>query len=377
MKVLIAPNAFKGNLNALQVAEAIEQGLKKGCPTADPIRLPIADGGEGTVDICVAASGGEIRTCKVHNAVGDLVDARYGILADGRTAVLELAAASGIGQLEKNKLSPMKASTFGTGELIKDALDQGCRRIIIGLGGSATNDVGTGILRALGARFLNESGYEIPEGGGGLGYLHEIDLKNLDTRIRECEFILPCDVANPLLGPEGSAAVFSPQKGATAEQVEMLETHFAHFNELVKKNLSKDLADLKFGGAAGGTSAGLFAFLDAKLISGIDFLLHQIDFDQKLHEADFLITAEGRLDQQSLEGKGPYGVAVRAARRGIPAFCITGQVPLGLEADTQNVFQAIFPIPTKPMSLDEAKEDAEALISFSAWQIGRMLALNN
>lgn len=373
MKILVAPNALKGSLKAFQVGEKIAEGLKMADPSLEPVLCPIADGGEGTVEIFVETLGGTYQSCEVQNAVGEPVNASYGILSDKRTAVLEIAAASGLAQLPQSKLAPMKASTFGTGELIKDALDRGCRRIILGLGGSATTDGGSGILRALGIKFLNESNYEIPPGGGGLAYLEKIDTTGLDPRLAQCEIILPCDVKNPLLGESGSAAIFSPQKGATPEQAGLLEENLTHFAHLTQKQLGIEIGDKAYGGAAGGTSAGLLAFLGARLISGIDFMLHQIGFDEKLRDAKCLITAEGKLDTQSLEGKGPYGVARRAKVREIPVFCITGQLPPAFDPKDFDIFQSIFPIPTRPMSLETSMEEAEELIRFTAWQIGSML----
>jgi glycerate kinase len=377
MKILIAPNAFKGSLKAREVARAISEGLAQASPSFEPLIAPIADGGEGTVEILTEANQGEYRECEVQNAIGKPITARYGILPGGRTAVLEMAAASGLGQLAADELSPMKASSFGTGQLIKDALDQGCRRIILGLGGSATSDAGTGILQALGLKILTDSGYEVPLGGGGLAFAEKFDLSGLDPRLKECEFILPCDVNNPLLGEEGAARVYSPQKGATPEQVDSLEENLNHFAGLVSRFVGKDIGSMPQGGAAGGTSAGLYAFLNVRLISGIDFLLHQIGFDEKLREASFLITAEGRLDQQSLEGKGPYGVARRAARRQVPTLCLTGQLPPDFDPARFPAFQAIFPIPTRPMDLETAMSETESLLRFSAWQIGKMLLLQN
>ena len=377
MNVLVSPNAFKGNLDARQVAQALTEGLLRANPSLDVVQLPIADGGEGTVDILVEATGGKRIEVETTNAIGEAITAHYGILADGNTAVLEMAAASGLGQLTLDQRSPMKASTFGTGLLVKDALDKGCRRIILGLGGSATTDAGTGILRALGIKFLNVSGFEVTDGGGGFAFLETIDISGLDPRVAECEIILPCDVRNPLLGEDGSAAVFSPQKGATPAQTERLEENLTHFTEIVKKTLHKEIGDMPHGGAAGGTAAGLYAFLNARLTSGIDFLLEQIDFNKNLKDTNLLITAEGRLDSQSLEGKGPYGVARRAAERGIPAVCVTGGFAVGLEHKVEDVFHTIFAIPTEPMPLELAKEKAHELIAFTGWQIGKMLALKS
>jgi glycerate kinase len=375
MNILVAPNAFKGNLDARQVADALAQGLKRANSGLRITELPIADGGEGTVDILLQATGGQRVEAKTVNAIGEPIRAHYGILGDGNAAVLELAAASGLGQLSLEERSPMKASTYGTGLLIKDAIGRGCRRIILGLGGSATTDAGTGILRALGVKFLNVSGFEVTNGGGRFAFLEKIDVSGLDPRVAECEFVIPCDVRNPLLGADGSAHVFSPQKGATPVQVEQLEENMTHFVSIVKKTLGKEIGDIPYGGAAGGTAAGLQAFLNAQLTSGIDFLLEQIDFDANLSKTDLLITAEGRLDSQSLEGKGPYGVAKRAAAKNIPAICVTGGFTVGLEQQTGDVFHSVFAIPTEPMSLESAKEHAHDLVEFTGWQIGRMLAL--
>jgi glycerate kinase len=376
MNILVAPNAFKGCLNALQVADAIQEGIQKALPYATVVKTPIADGGEGTVEIFIGSKGGTLRSMEVTNAVGEKITASYGILQDGKkTAILEISAASGLGQLDPSRLSPMTASSFGTGQLILDALDQGCRRIILGLGGSATNDAGTGLMSALGVKFLNESGWEIPKGGGGLAYLESIDTSGVDPRILECEVIVPCDVSNPLLGEFGSAKVYAQQKGATKEQIELLEANLAHFAEIVLRDKNVDISSIQYGGAAGGASAGLHGLIDARLVGGTDFMLHLIGFEEKLKEANFLITAEGRLDIQSLEGKGPYGAARRARVREKPVFCITGQIEPGFEAEQFEDFQAIFPIATGPMSLEESIERAPELLTFTAWQIGKMLAL--
>ncbi|MEM6265615.1 MAG: glycerate kinase [Bacteroidota bacterium] len=373
MKVLIAPNAFKGSLSAIEVADAIAEGLQKASDRFELIRIPIADGGEGTVDVFEHALGGTRQTLEVSNAVGEPVQASYLILPDGNTAVFELAAASGLGMLPIAKRSPMRASTFGTGQLILDALDKGCRRIILGLGGSATSDVGTGILQALGVRFLNEAGYEVPTGGGGLGYVEQIDTSRIDARILSTEILIPCDVANTLLGEAGSARVYAPQKGATQEQVENLEENLTKFNEVVLKSQRVDMSVIKHGGAAGGCAAGLKAFLDAKLVGGTEFLLEQIGFHEKLAQSDALITAEGRLDRQTLEGKGPYGVALAATKQNKPTFCITGQIPQDFRTEDFAVFNAIFPITTRPMTLEEAVEEATSLVSFTARQVGAVL----
>ena len=375
MNVLVAPNAFKGNLDARQVAQALAKGLNRANPALSVTQLPIADGGEGTVDILLEATGGQRVEAKTFDANGKPIRGHYGILPDGNTAVLELASASGLGQLSLEERSPMKASTYGTGLLIKDALDRGCRRIVLGLGGSATTDAGTGILRALGVKFLNVSGFEVTDGGGGFAFLEKIDISGLDPRAAEGEFVIPCDVRNPLLGEDGSAHVFAAQKGATPVQVEQLETNMSLFAEVVEKTLGKEIGSMPHGGAAGGTAAGLQAFLNAQLTSGIDFLLEQIEFDKNLEKADLLITAEGRLDSQSLEGKGPFGVAKRAVARQIPAICVTGGFSVGLEQHTGDVFHSVFAIPTEPMSLETAKENAAELVEFTGWQIGRMLAL--
>lgn len=375
MNILLAPNALKGSLTAPEVASALRAGLQRGYPAANFLIAPIADGGDGTVRIILDAIGGELHVCTVKGPLGEPVEAFYGILPDGKTAVFELAAASGLARIPAGKLSPMTASTYGTGELIRDALDKGCRRLILGLGGSATTDVGIGILTALGLRLLNESGYEIPASGGGLSFLHSIDDSGLDPRLGECEIILPCDVHNPLLGLHGSARVFAPQKGATPDQVLLLEANLERFANLVKEMRGVEISDMPHGGAAGGAAAGLSAFLNVNIVSGIQFMLDQIGFDAKLAKADIVVTAEGRLDVQSLEGKGPYGVALQAAKRKVPVLCVTGQAPADWDPAMFDAFYAVFPIPTAPMSLEEAQVRAGELVEFTGWQIGRMLAL--
>lgn len=336
MKIVIAPDSFKENLTSLEVATAIEKGIKRVLPRAECIKVPMADGGEGTVQSLVDATGGKILKKKVTGPLGVPVIARYGMLGDGVTAVIEMAQASGLPLVPKADRDPLKTTTFGTGELILDALKQGAKSIIIGIGGSATVDGGAGMAQALGVKLLGKDGLPIARfaGGGSLNAIVRIDMTGLDKRIKDTRIIIASDVDNPLCGRNGAARVFGPQKGATPPMVRTLDDNLKHFAAVIKAELGIDVAKLRGAGAAGGLGAGLVAFTRARLKSGIDLVVEATRLNQHLKGADLVITGEGRVDFQTAFGKTPAGVAKAARRCKVPVVAIGG----GLADDARKLF---------------------------------------
>ena len=324
--------------------------------------IPMADGGEGTVQSMVDATNGKIINIEVNDPLLRKIKSFYGILGDGETAVIEMAAASGLPLLATHERNPMITSTFGTGELIKDALDKGCRKIIIGLGGSATNDGGAGMAKALGARLLDSDGKEIGNGGEALSRLNKIDISVLDRRIKNCTIIAACDVDNPLCGEKGAAAVYGPQKGATPEMVKTLDLNLRRFADTVKSQMGKDILDSPGSGAAGGLGAGVRVFLNAKLERGINIVTKITNLSERVRDADLVITGEGMIDFQTAFGKTPFGVAQVAKQFNIPVIAIAGGLGKNYQELYSKGFDAIFSIVNKPMPLEFAMENASALI---------------
>ena len=375
MKIVIAPDSFKESLSALDVASEIEAGFREIFPTADYLKIPVADGGEGTVDAMIAATGGQRIEVEVAGPLGTPVLAFYGLLGDDKTAVIEMAAASGLELIPPTQRNPLLTTTFGTGQLIRAALDAGARHFIIGLGGSATNDGGAGMLQALGGDLLDTHGKSIPPGGGGLSHLAQIELDALDPRLEGCIFEIACDVSNPLLGPQGASAIFGPQKGATPEMVDQLDTNLAHFAQLILRDFGHDLASQPGTGAAGGMSLCLIAFLNGTLRPGVEIVTDAIGLDTALSDADLVITGEGRIDSQSIRGKTPVGVARLAQAYGIPVIAIGGC----LAADTAVVYQhgitAAFAAVNRPCSLETALNEARANLRSAARNIAACLKI--
>jgi len=329
MKIILAPQSFKGSLQAYEAAESMEKGVKAADPFIETILLPLADGGAGTVKAMVTATGGQLITTEVHGPLGDRVAATWGIMGDKRSAVIEMSAASGLTLVPENKLNPMKASTYGTGELIAAAMDTGCRRIIIGLGDSATVDSGAGMAQALGIKLLDEKNQPIPPGGAGLSFLKHIDISTRHPLIAECEILCASDVTNPLYGTNGAACVYGPQKGATPDMVQQLDAALRHFSEVITAELGITIENLPGAGAAGGLGAGLAAFLGASMRRGIDLVCENIGFDTYLNTADLVLTGEGRIDYQTAFGKTAVGIARRAKKAGIPVIAICGELGRG------------------------------------------------
>ncbi|MCS7187694.1 MAG: glycerate kinase [Armatimonadetes bacterium] len=373
MRVVIAPDSFKGSASAREVAQAIADGLKVALPQADFDLVPMADGGEGTVEALVAATNGQVVTKQVTGPLGEPVNAFFGILGDKETAVIEMAAAAGLNLVPPEKRNPLVTTTYGVGELIKAALDLGCKRIIVGIGGSATNDGGAGMAQALGVKLLDENGSTIGFGGGELRKLAKIDISGIDNRLRETEIFVACDVTNPLTGPNGASAIYGPQKGATPEMVKLLDENLRHYAEIIRRDLGVDIENVPGAGAAGGLGAGLMAFCQAKLKRGVELVIRAVGLDERIQEADLVITGEGKIDFQTGFGKVPYGVAQVAKRYNKPVIAIAGQLGEGSEKCRDWGIDACFAIVNKPMSEQEAMANTLVLLKRAAEELGWLL----
>jgi glycerate kinase len=377
MRVLIAPDSFKGSLTALAAAQAMERGVREVFPQAEIFKVPIADGGEGTVEALVAATSGAIRRTWVHGPLQTPVEAFWGILGDGQTAVIEMASASGLPLVPRDKRDPRLTSTYGTGELIKAALDAGLTRLIIGIGGSATNDGGTGMAQALGVRFLDAEGLELPPGGGALAQLAQIDLTNLDPRLATADLLVACDVDNPLTGPRGASAIYGPQKGATPDMVPVLDAALARFAEVATQATGRDVATLPGAGAAGGLGAGLLFFTPARLSPGVKIVLEATGFGELARTADLVITGEGCTDAQTAMGKAPVGVAAMAKTWGVPVLCLSGGLGIGAEDVLALGIDALMSIVPQAMPLEACMVEGAALTQAAAARACRMLKLGS
>ena len=371
MKIVIAPDSFKGSLSALKAAEAIERGVKKAVPDAQTVLVPVADGGEGTLDSLVSATNGRKVQVKVKGPLLEPVQAEYGVLGDGETCVIEMARASGLNLIEPSRLNPMITTTYGTGELITKALDDGCRKFILAIGGSATNDGGAGMLQALGMKLLDGEGQSIQGGGGALRELAKIDASDFDARIANSEFLIASDVQNPLIGKEGASYVFGPQKGATAEMVDHLDRNLKHFADLVEEQTGIRLHEMAGAGAAGGIGGAFQAFFPSKMRRGIDMVIEYTGLKEKLIGAEFVFTGEGQIDYQTASGKTPMGVAQAAKREGIPVFALAGSIGQGIDALYEHGITSVHSIINGPMQLDMAMKLGAELLEQTAEQVTR------
>jgi glycerate kinase len=371
---VLAPDSFKESMTAKEVCIAVEKGIKKALPEAVCIQVPMADGGEGTVQSLVDATDGKIYPVTVTGPLGTPVEASFGILGDGETAAIEMASASGIHFVNKETKNPLITTTYGTGELIKAAMDQGVRKIIIGIGGSATNDGGAGMAQALGVRLLDENGEELSFGGGALGRLATVDISGIDPRLKDTIIYVASDVTNPLCGEKGASHVFGPQKGATPDMVQTLDENLAHYAGVLKEQLGKDIIDFPGAGAAGGLGAGLLAFTSAELRRGIELVIDFTELEDKVKMADFVLTGEGGIDFQTQYGKTPYGVAQAAKKYGKPVIALAGYVG---EVDVlyDKGIDAIFGILPKATSLEEALAAGQENIEKTAENIARLLVM--
>ncbi|CJF84621.1 glycerate kinase [Streptococcus pneumoniae] len=375
MKIVIAPDSFKESLTALNVCEAVEKGIRTHFPDAEISKVPMADGGEGTVQSLVDATGGQIIQTKVTGPLGKEVEAFYGILGDGKTAVIEMAAASGLHHVPVDKRNPLITTTRGTGELILKALDHKVKHIIIGIGGSATNDGGAGMSKALGAKLLDANGAEIKEGGGSLDQLASIDLTNLDSRLAEVKVEVACDVDNPLTGETGASAVFGPQKGATPDMAKRLDRNLAHYAAIVGKEMGIHIQSVPGAGAAGGLGGGLLAFLSAELKPGVDIVIKATQLESYIKNADLVITGEGRIDGQTIYGKTPIGVAKTAKKHSVPVIAIAGSIGAGSEAVYEHGISALFSVVPGAVDLSEALEKAGENIERTAKNVASVIRL--
>ena len=375
MHILLAPNAFKDSLIASEVADAIGEGLRASHLDCSLEYFPIADGGDGTAALIIQKHSGTVTVVHAHDAIGREIDVSFGLMDNCNTAVIGLADASGIRLLRSQDLDPLHATTYGTGELIEHALNKGVSKIIIGIGGSATVDGGTGILQALGTRFLNRENEILNGMPESLIHLAGIDVSGLDKRILNCELIVLCDVENKLLGTSGAAKIFGPQKGASAEGVEKLEAALTRLRDTALQQTGKDMAAIACGGAAGGVAAGLSVFCNAKLVRGIDYFLEIAGFEAALQNTDVVITGEGSIDLQTLQGKGPYGVAVRAKEKNIPVIGIAGKVPVITDSQLQKYFDVLLSINPGPFETRTALLHTRDNLVRTAKAIGNLLAI--
>ncbi|ATA18959.1 glycerate kinase [Gibbsiella quercinecans] len=374
-KVVIAPDSFKESLSALEVAQAIERGFREIFPDVQYVALPMADGGEGTVDAMVAATGGEKINVTVTGPLGKPVEAFYGLLGDGNTAVIEMAAASGLHLATGSQRDPRATTSYGTGELIRAALERGVQAIILGIGGSATNDGGVGMMQALGAKFLDAQGQPLAPGGAALAQLADIDLAALDSRLKQIAFTVACDVDNPLCGEKGASAVFGPQKGATPEMVRQLDAALRHYGELLERTTGRAVMDTPGAGAAGGMGAALLGMLQAQLRPGIEIVIETLRLEDAVRDADLVITGEGRLDSQSIHGKTPIGVARVAKRYGLPVIGIAGSLAQDHQVVHQHGIDAAFSVIDRIVTLEQALADAAHNLQVTARNVAAVWRL--
>lgn len=362
-KIVIAPDSFKGTMSSIEICDYIGAVINRYLPEAEVVKIPIADGGEGTVDAYLAGVGGTRRSVRVTGPMGEPTEAVYGLLPDGKTAVIEMAAASGL-PLVEGRNNPMDATTFGTGELIADAAERGIAHVILGIGGSATNDGGIGALAALGVRFLDADGAEVSPDGKGLGRITRIDDTGVSEIVRNLKITIACDVKNPLAGENGAAHIFGPQKGATPEMVEMLDSNILHYNSVLTAHTGVEHKDMSGMGAAGGLGLSLVALLGAEMKPGIELILDTAGFDDNVAGADLVLTGEGKIDGQSKQGKVPVGVANRARRANVPAVALVGDVGAGYEELYDEGITAIFSTNKAAVPYSEAKKTSVEDLKF-------------
>lgn len=373
-KFVLAPDSFKESMSAKKVCESMAKGITKIYPDAEIIEVPMADGGEGTVDAIVTANNGQEIYINVLGPDGkNTVKAKYGFIPEKNTAVIEMAQASGLELLDKNERNPLLTTTFGTGQLVKNALDRGAKRLIIGLGGSATNDGGAGMAQALGVHFFDKNKNELPLGGGFLDKLSAIDITDLDQRLNNTQIILASDVTNPLTGPNGASQVFGPQKGANEEMVKTLDNNLHHYAEIIKQTLNKDIENIPGSGAAGGLGAGFLAFANSTIRPGAQIVIEENDLPDKIATADYVFTGEGGMDFQTKFGKTPFAVAQVAKKYNVPVYAVAGNVGKGIDSLYNSGFTAIFGILKSVGSLNDALKNGEENVTFTCENIARVI----
>ncbi|MDP6960684.1 MAG: glycerate kinase [Dehalococcoidia bacterium] len=374
-KVVIAPQGFKESLSGMQIAEAMSLGVQRVWPDAETVLIPVADGGDGTLQALVDSSGGEVRTANVEDAIGRPITAEWGALGDATTAVIEVASAVGLARLSPDERDVRNASTFGIGQLFTQALDAGFSNFIIGVGGSATNDGGAGMIQAMGGNLADKNGEELPRGGIALSSLASIDISSMDPRMLHADIVVACDVNNPLCGPRGASAIFGPQKGATFQDVQELDAALANYSEVIAKDLNTDVAEIPGAGASGGLGAGLMGFFGARLRLGADIVLEAVSLEEHLIDADLVIVGEGQFDRSTVFNKSPVAVAQRAKKHGTPVIGIAGSLGAGYREVHQHGIDAVFSLVNRPMSLKAAMEDTKRLVAIATEEACRAVSL--
>ena len=375
MKIVIAPQEFKESLRGIEIAQAMREGVSRVWPDAETHLVPVADGGDGTLQSLVDASNGKLMTATVDDPLGRPIEAVWGALGDGRTAVIEMARSSGIALLKPEERNPLITTTYGVGQLMSLALDAGYRHLIIGIGGSATNDGGAGMAQVLGANLLDSEGKELERGGGALTKLSRIDVSALDSRLSDTEIDVACDVNNPLCGETGASAIFGPQKGADTETVSYLDNALHRYGNILKRDLGRDVMDTPGSGAAGGLGAGLMAFTNAQLRPGADIVIDALNLDARLEGASLVIVGEGQTDRSTIFNKAPVAVAQRAKAHGIPTVAISGSLGDGFEQIHDHGIDAAFSILDHCMTLEDAMSETEKLVSDATEQVCRSLSI--
>lgn len=374
-KIVIAPDSFKESLTALEVADAVEEGFKTFFPQATYIKIPMADGGEGTLQSVIDATQGEMTKTTALDPTGAEVEATYGMIENGTRAIIEMATASGLELVNPKDRNPMTATSWGLGDLIRAALDEEVSEIILGIGGSATNDGGAGMIQSLGGKLLDKEGKQIPKGGAGLSELEQIDVSEMAERLKEVNIIVASDVDNPLIGADGASYVYGAQKGASKEQIKELDENLQHFAEVIKRDLDKDVADVEGAGAAGGIGAALLAFLNAKMRPGGKLIAEMLDLEEHIQDADLVITGEGGINHQTIFGKTPIVVAQAAKKYDVPVVAIAGSLSEGFESVYDEGIDAVFGILPEIVELEEALEKGYSNIVRTARNIAALLAL--
>ena len=369
MNILVAPDSFKDSLSASEASRIISEAISALIPSASIRQIPISDGGEGLLEALLTPLQGTLVSVSVKDPLHRTIEASYGLVDQGKTAIIEMATASGLELLSIEERNPLITSTYGTGELIKNALDKGCTKIIIGLGGSATNDGGIGMIKALGGLFLDQYNQEIPDGGAALSTLHSIDLSGLDKRLQQVAIVCACDVDNPLTGPSGASYVYAKQKGASDNMLAVLDSNLSNYATVIKATLNKDLEHISGTGAAGGTAMGLLAFLDATLTPGIALITELLNLEKHIKEAQLVVTGEGKIDIQTLHGKTIMGIASLAKKHSIPVLVFTGSIGHGISEIYDQGVTAIFSIVSEPMSLETAIKNASELLKTSVTNV--------
>jgi glycerate kinase len=375
-KVVIAPQGFKESLTGMEIAESMSEGVIRVWPEAEIVMIPVADGGDGTLQALVDSSNGEVRTASVEDAIGRTIEADWGALGNGTTAVIEVANAVGLARLAQDERDVRNASTYGVGQLFTVALDAGFTDFIIGVGGSATNDGGAGMMQAMGGKLTDASGADLPRGGVALSDLAHIDVSELDPRMADVNVVVACDVNNPLCGPQGASAIFGPQKGATTEDIQDLDAALDNFAQVIATDLRTDVAEIPGAGASGGLGAGLMGFFDARLRLGADIVLEAVELEKHLVDADLVIVGEGQFDRSTVFNKSPVAVAQRAKRNGTPVIGIAGSLGAGYQEVHEHGIDAVFSLVNRPMSLKAAMEDTRRLVAIATEEACRAISLS-